>query len=35
MFDTIIDWEDELSRCKADKGWRVTDVNMNFDLAQT
>lgn len=35
MFDTIIDWEQELTRCKAEKSWRVADANMNFDLAQT
>lgn len=35
MFDAISEWEEELRRCKADKYWRVTDVNLNFDLAQT
>ncbi|XP_052278283.1 myotubularin-related protein 12-like isoform X2 [Dreissena polymorpha] len=35
MFDTIIDWEDELQRCKANKTWRVADVNMSFDMSQS
>ncbi|XP_052793967.1 myotubularin-related protein 10-B-like isoform X2 [Mya arenaria] len=35
QFDCILDWEEELRRCHADKTWRVTDVNIHFDLSQS
>ncbi|XP_060569677.1 myotubularin-related protein 12-like isoform X2 [Ruditapes philippinarum] len=35
MFDTIYDWEEEIKRCKCMKSWRVTNVNMSYDLCQS
>ncbi|KAL4228305.1 protein-tyrosine phosphatase [Mactra antiquata] len=35
MFDNIVDWEDELQRCKCQGYWRVTDVNVSFELSQS
>ena len=34
MFDCIQDWENEIERCKCMRTWRVTDVNMSYDLSQ-